>query len=106
MGGKFLLLAAEEQLHGKMKVESNILYGCLQLIKFDIDFRGHCIGHGSLSVILHFEVAVEVIETVLEIERLHNHGENRFLLSCGTEHLCYQWRAGGMREHYHLICVI
>ena len=38
MGGKFLLLAAEEQLHGKMKVESNILYGCLQLIKFDIDF--------------------------------------------------------------------
>lgn len=59
MGGQFLILASEEQLHTKMKVESIIWYGCLQLLKFDIDFRGHCIGHGSLSVILHFEVTVE-----------------------------------------------
>lgn len=89
MGGKFLLLVVEEQLYGKMKVESNIFYGCFQFIKFDIDFRGYCIGYGFLSVILYFEVVVEVIEIVLEIERLYNYGENRFLFLCGIEYLCY-----------------
>lgn len=105
-GWRFLVLSAEEQLYSKMKVESRIFYGYLQLVKFDIDFRGHCVGHGSLSVVLLFKIAVEVIETVLEMERMHNHGENSFQHPCGTEQPSYQWRTGGMWVHYLLICVI
>lgn len=76
-------------------VENKILYECLQLVTFGIDFRGHCIGHGSLRVILHFKVEEEVIETVLELKLMHNHGENSSQLSWDTEHPRNQWRTGG-----------